>query len=99
MLTTATRQSSRTSLLTPARMSRIFRSTGIQVLPYQEVVHRSPARFRVFNGGRRIGKSKLGGHEAFAQCVIPGSFIWIVGPTMDLAEKEFRTVWKYGVEQ
>lgn len=80
-------------------MASIFRSSGIQVLPYQEVVHRSRARFRVFNGGRRIGKSKLGGHEAYAQCVIPGSYVWIVGPTMDLAEKEFRTVWKYAIDQ
>lgn len=80
-------------------MAAIFRSSGIQVLPYQETVHRSSARFRVLNGGRRIGKSKLGGHEAFAQLVIPGSYIWIVGPTMDLAEKEFRTVWKYAVEK
>lgn len=79
-------------------MGKIFRSTGISVFDYQAKVHRSDARFRVFNGGRRIGKSKLGGHEAFAQCVIPGSYIWIVGPTMDLAEKEFRTVWRYAVE-
>jgi hypothetical protein len=35
----------------------------------------------------------------FAQMCIPGSYGWIVGPTMDLAEKEFRTVWKKGVEE
>lgn len=66
---------------------------------YQAEVHRSTSRFRVVNGGRRIGKSVLGGREAFAQCVIPGSYIWVVGPTMDLAEKEFRVVWNLAVNK
>jgi hypothetical protein len=51
------------------------------------------------DGGRRIGKSVLGGREAFCQAVIPGSYIWIVGPTMDLAEKEFRIVWQKAVKE
>lgn len=51
------------------------------------------------DGGRRIGKSKLGGHEIIAQAVIPESYIWIVGPTMDLAEKEFRVAWEYIVNK
>lgn len=41
----------------------------------------------------------MGGREAFAQCVIPGSFVWVVGPTMDLAEKEFRVVWDLAVDK
>lgn len=61
--------------------------------PYQAEIHRSEKRFRVVDGGRRIGKSKLGGREATAQLVIPKSYVWVVGPTMDLAEKEFRVVW------
>lgn len=69
------------------------------VFDYQAKVHRSNARFRVVDGGRRIGKSKLGGREAFAQAVIPDSYIWIVGPTMDLAEKEFRVAWDLIVTQ
>jgi len=68
-------------------------------MSYQETVHRSRARFRVFNGGRRLGKSKLGGHEMFAQMVVPESYGWIVGPTMDLAEKEFRVVWKKAIDE
>lgn len=51
------------------------------------------------DGGRRIGKSVLGGREAYAQMVIPGSYVWIVGPTMDLAEKEFRVAYKLIVER
>ena len=35
----------------------------------------------------------MGGREAFAQMTVPGSYVWIVGPTMDLAEKEFRVAW------
>lgn len=62
-------------------------------------MHQSEARFRVVDGGRRIGKSVLGGREVFAQAVIPDSYIWIVGPTMDLAEKEFRVAWKLIVER
>src|SRR6185503_10743456 len=77
--------SQRSSVLTPDRMARIFRASGISVMSYQETVHRSRARFRVFNGGRRLGKSKLGGHEMFAQMVVPESYGWIVGPTMDLS--------------
>ena len=63
------------------------------MLPYQAEIHRSKARFRVVCGGRRIGKSVLGGREVYAQAVIPDSYIWIVGPSMDLAEKEFRIAW------
>lgn len=31
--------------------------------------------------------------------MIPGSFVWVVGPTMDLAEKEFRVAWRQIVER
>lgn len=41
----------------------------------------------------------MGGREAAAQMVIPGSYVWIVGPTMDLAEKEFRVAWQIIVER
>lgn len=35
----------------------------------------------------------MGGREIYAQAVIPDSYLWIVGPSMDLAEKEFRVAW------
>src|SRR3954463_8136801 len=89
----------RSSLLTPTVKARIFRATGIKAFDYQVEIHKSEARFRVVDGGRRIGKSRLGGHEAFAQCIIPGSMVWVVGPTQDLAEKEFRVVWKKAVDE
>lgn len=31
--------------------------------------------------------------------VVPGSYVWIVGPTMDLAEKEFRVAWRLIVDR
>jgi hypothetical protein len=68
-------------------------------LPYQAGIHQSKARFRIVDGGRRIGKSVLGGREAYVQLIVPGSYVWIVGPTMDLAEKEFRVVWKLVVDK
>lgn len=69
------------------------------MLPYQAEIHRSTARFRIVDGGRRIGKSVIGGREAYAQMVVPGSYVWVVGPTMDLAEKEFRVAWKLIVDK
>ena len=89
----------RSLLLTPDRKAKIFNRSQLTVLPYQRMIHRSDARFRVVDGGRRIGKSVIGGREAFAQLVIPGSYVWIVGPTMDLAEKEFRVVWQLAVNK
>jgi len=72
---------------------------NLTVLPAQAAIHRSSARFRVVDAGRRFGKSLLGGREVFAQAVIPDSYIWIVGPTLDLAEKEFRVAWKLIVDK
>lgn len=69
------------------------------MLPYQAEIHRSKARFRTVDGGRRIGKSVIGGREAYAQMVVPGSYVWVVGPTMDLAEKEFRVAWRQIVDK
>jgi hypothetical protein len=53
----------------------------------------------VADWGRRAGKSEWGGREATLQLTIPESIVWIAGPTMDLAEKEFRVVWRLTVEQ
>lgn len=65
---------------------------------YQTEIHRAEERFRLVCGGRRIGKSVLGGREGFAQLTVPESMVWIVGPTMDLAEKEFRVIWNKTVK-
>lgn len=31
--------------------------------------------------------------------MIPNSYVWVVGPTMDLAEKEFRVVWDLAINK
>src|SRR4051812_26298801 len=98
MLTTTIPSSKRSLLLTPERRARIFQLLNLKVLPFQAQIHRSSSRFRLVNGGRRVGKSVMGGREAAIQLIIPESYVWIVGPTMDLAEKEFRVAWKIIVE-
>lgn len=40
-----------------------------------------------------------GGREGALQAMVPGSRIWIAGPTMDLSEKEFRVLWELTVER
>lgn len=60
--------------------------------------HQSKARFRVACCGRRFGKSKMAGIDECTRLVIPRDsgnkyLCWIVGPTYDLAEKEFRVIW------
>lgn len=92
-------------MLTPAMKAEIFRSTvdrqGLPMLsyPHQAAVHSARARFQVWDWGRRAGKSETGGREAHCQLVIPESRVWVAGPTMDLAEKEFRVVWRLNVEE
>jgi len=73
--------------------------------PAQRALLDSPARNRVFAGGRRVGKSQTGGHV-----LLPKAFsalgerreleeqghvrwYWIVGPEYSDAEKEFRVVY------
>lgn len=59
----------------------------------QWLFHNSKARFRLPCCGRRFGKSRMAGMDAQPGLLIPRSRQWIVGPTYDLAEKEFRVIW------
>jgi hypothetical protein len=73
--------------------------------PAQEAILDCTARYQIFAGGRRVGKSRTGGHK-----LIPSAFTafeevrrmedegwrreyWIVGPEYSDAEKEFRVLW------
>ena len=71
----------------------------------QRLVHKSSARHRVVDAGRRLGKSVLGGHELVAEAIstyhqrdswkaegLRREF-WIVGPEYSDSEKEFRVLW------
>lgn len=49
-----------------------------------------PKRFNLFRGARRVGKSYGITKRHFPMSLCPKSLHWIVGPTYDLAHKEFR---------
>jgi hypothetical protein len=71
-----------------------FRSVGYEPFREQWAYHKSAARFRVATCGRRFGKSTMAGRDAVPKhLLIPGQLTWCVGPTYDLAEKEFRVIW------
>lgn len=56
--------------------------------------HNSVARFRFANCGRRYGKSMMVARDLEPRLLQPNKQFWIVGPTYDLAEKEFRVIWQ-----
>lgn len=55
--------------------------------------HLSTARFKIACCGRRWGKSTAAGKDLEPALFVPQQRFWIVGPTYDLAEKEFRVIW------
>jgi hypothetical protein len=62
--------------------------------PRQLEYHNSQARFRVPCCGRRFGKSTMAARDVTPRYLMkPNKMVWIVGPTYDLAEKEFRVIW------
>lgn len=61
--------------------------------PKQLLFHESKARFKVPVCGRRFGKTAMGARELEPILMEPNRRIWIVGPTYDLGEKEFRIIW------
>lgn len=59
----------------------------------QQKFHDSEARFRVACCGRRYGKSTMAARDLEPYLFLPDKQFWIVGPTYDLGEKEFRVIW------
>lgn len=72
---------------------KYFDKIGYKPHPRQWLFHQSPARFRVPCCGRRFGKSVMGARDEEPRLLLPDRRAWIVGPTYDLAEKEFRVIW------
>src|SRR4051812_28268234 len=70
-----------------------FRKIGYEPHPKQWLFHNSKARFRYPNCGRRFGKSVMAGRDLEPRLFLPNKMYWIVGPTYDLGEKEFRVIW------
>ena len=59
----------------------------------QEEFHYNHGRFRIACCGRRYGKSTMAARDMEPELLVPDRQFWIVGPTYDLGEKEFRIIW------
>src|SRR5690606_15921820 len=80
--------------MTPAiNKAAFFQQIGYKPHTKQWLYHNSQARFRLPNCGRRFGKSTMAARDLAAKLFQPGKTFWIVGPTYDLGEKEFRVIW------
>jgi hypothetical protein len=73
----------------------IFDLVGYKPHKEQLKYHNSTARFRVACCGRRFGKSTMAARDLEPHLLDHTRALqfWSVGPTYDLAEKEFRVVW------
>jgi len=73
--------------------AKLFSSVGYWPHPEQILFHNSKARFRIPVCGRRFGKSMMAGHDQEPRMFLSKKMFWIIGPTYDLGEKEFRVIW------
>lgn len=71
----------------------LFSKTGYGPHREQVLYHESDARFRIPVCGRRFGKSMMAGMDMVPRLFMPDKTFWIIGPTYDLGEKEFRVIW------
>lgn len=68
--------------------------------PGQTKFHASQARFKIMDCGRRWGKSTSGPHDMLPKMLLKKPVMgWIVAPTYDLGEKEFRVFWSELVDK
>lgn len=71
-----------------------FKQIGYEPHARQRLYHASEARFRMPNCGRRFGKSTMASRDLEPKLFQMDKRFWIVGPTYDLGEKEFRYIWR-----
>lgn len=71
-----------------------FERIGYKPHPKQWLYHQSNSRFRIACCGRRFGKSSMAARDLEPELMVPDRRYWIVGPTYDLGEKEFRYIWQ-----
>ncbi len=74
--------------------TKYFKKIGYEPHGGQVQFHDSPARFRTAVCGRRYGKSTMAARDVSPELFLPDKLFWIVGPTYDLGEKEFRIIWQ-----
>jgi len=93
----------------PLSKRRYYEQIGYEPHPGQELIHFTPARFKVVSNGRRWGKTLFGAREAEPNTFTPSAITgkpqlgWVVGPQYSDADKEFGLIYdslrKAGVEQ
>lgn len=89
--------------------SRYYDQIGYHPHPGQQLIHNTPARFKVISNGRRWGKTLFGAREAEPNCFVPSLITgqaqlgWVVGPQYTDADKEFGLIYdslrKLGVDR
>lgn len=72
----------------------LWKLTDYKPFAQQRLFHDSASRFRLANCGRRFGKSTMAGEDMESKLFQKDKLFWIVGPTYDLGEKEFRVIWQ-----
>lgn len=72
--------------------AKLFEKVGYRPGRHQCAFHASLAKFRIYSGGARAGKSKAAGMEAAPIALSPGTQTWLVGPEYDHVEKEFSYI-------
>lgn len=72
-----------------------FSSIGYEPHSHEQwEYHTDTSRFKVPCCGRRFGKSTMAMRDREPQYLLPERILdWIIGPTYDLGEKEFRVLW------
>ncbi len=73
--------------------AKFFEAIGYVPHEKQMLFHQSKQRFRIPCCGRRFGKSTMAARDLEPELFLPKRRYWIVGPTYDLGEKEFRVLW------
>src|ERR1041384_7924939 len=79
--------------MTAISKEAFFAKIGYTPHPKQWLYHQSATRFRVPCCGRRFGKSHMAARDREPELFVADKMFWIVGPTYDLGEKEFRVMW------
>lgn len=72
------------------RQIQIAIALGLSLSQVQYNVLTCLARYIIWISGARSGKSLTAGEICASELTLPGRHIWIVGPTYDLAKKEFE---------
>lgn len=81
-------------------VSRFYNNLGYYPHAGQRRLHAAQAKFKVACCGRRWGKSRSGPHDKVPKMFQRQPTLgWIVAPTYDLGEKEFRVFWEILVDK